>query len=59
MRKDVGLTQSELAGMLGKPQSYVNKYESGERRLDLPEVEEVCQAARRTRQAISGVMVGT
>lgn len=45
--------------MLGKPQSYVNKYESGERRLDLPEVEEVCQAARRTRQAISGVMVGT
>jgi transcriptional regulator with XRE-family HTH domain len=36
-RKDAGLTQVELAGRLARPQSYVSKYESGERRLDLIE----------------------
>ena len=44
VRKQRGLTQLELADLLGKPQSYVSKYESGERRLDLPEIERVCQA---------------
>lgn len=37
-------TQSDLAEGLGKPQSYVSKYESGERRLDFVEVAEVCDA---------------
>lgn len=36
-RKSVGITQSELAERLGKPQSFVSKFESGERRLDFPE----------------------
>jgi transcriptional regulator with XRE-family HTH domain len=36
-RKKTKLTQAELANLLGKPQSYVAKYESGERRLDLIE----------------------
>nr|WP_230589721.1 helix-turn-helix transcriptional regulator [Pseudomonas chlororaphis] len=31
------LRQVEIAARLGKPQSFVSKYESGERRLDLPE----------------------
>lgn len=36
-RKESGLTQQQLAERLGKPQSYVSKYERGERRLDVVE----------------------
>lgn len=36
-RKAAGLTQAEVGERLGRPQSYVNKYESGERRLDVVE----------------------
>ncbi len=43
-RKSRGLRQAELASLLGKPQSFVSKYESGERRLDLVELGEVCSA---------------
>jgi transcriptional regulator with XRE-family HTH domain len=32
-----GLHQAVLADRLGKPQSFVSKYERGERRLDFPE----------------------
>jgi transcriptional regulator with XRE-family HTH domain len=38
------LTQQEVALRLGKPQSFVSKYESGERRLDVIEFLEVCEA---------------
>ena len=34
-RKSAGLTQAEVAGRLKKPQSFVAKYENGERRLDV------------------------
>jgi transcriptional regulator with XRE-family HTH domain len=44
MREDAGLTQAVLAGKLGKPQSYVSKYGSGERRLDLIELHQICKA---------------
>ena len=44
VREEASLTQAELAERLGKPQSYVSKYESGERRLDLPEIERICSA---------------
>ena len=37
-RTKAGLTQTEVARRLGKPQSYVAKYEAGERRLDVIEL---------------------
>jgi transcriptional regulator with XRE-family HTH domain len=43
VRKDAGLRQTELAKRLGQPQSFVSKYESGERRLDLLDLEQVCR----------------
>ena len=43
-RQTAELTQTELAQLLGKPQSFVSKYESGERRLDLIEFLAVAEA---------------
>ena len=37
-RKDAGLTQIEVARKLGRPQSFVAKCESGERRVDVIEL---------------------
>jgi transcriptional regulator with XRE-family HTH domain len=37
-RIKIGLTQKEAADILGKPQSYISKIESGERRLDVIEL---------------------
>lgn len=45
IRTDAGLTQAAMAKKLGQPQSYVSKYESGERRLDILELGQVCHAA--------------
>lgn len=43
-RKRAGLTQVAVAKKLSKPQSYVAKYERGERRLDIVELLEVATA---------------
>ena len=43
-REAAGLTQTEVAERLGKPQSYVAKTESGERRLDVVEFVALVQA---------------
>jgi len=38
-----GLTQAEVAKRLGKPQPYVSKCESGERRIDVVELQEFAE----------------
>ena len=38
-RTDAELTQAHVADALGKPQSFVSKVESGERRLDFVELQ--------------------
>lgn len=43
-RKKAGLTQAEVAERLGRPQSFVAKYEGGERRLDVIEFIQVSGA---------------
>lgn len=51
-RQEKGLTQADVAMRLGKPQSFVSKYESGERRLDVIEFLEVCEAVSTSAQSI-------
>ena len=41
-RLSADLSQQQLADKLDKPQSYVSKFENGERRLDLLEVLSIC-----------------
>jgi len=43
IRQKNGITQVELAQKLGVPQSFVSKYESGERQLDILELRQICQ----------------
>lgn len=43
-RESTGITQRELARRLGRPQSYVSKVETCERRLDYVELLELCRA---------------
>ena len=43
-RERAGLLQSDVAERLARPQSFVSKYESGQRRLDLVELNAVCDA---------------
>jgi transcriptional regulator with XRE-family HTH domain len=44
LRREGGLTQVEVGKRLGVPQSFVSKYESGERRLDVIELRHVAEA---------------
>jgi transcriptional regulator with XRE-family HTH domain len=61
-RLEAGLSQVELARRLGRHQSFVSKYESGERRLDVLELREICAElgvslaifVRRLERALSG-----
>jgi transcriptional regulator with XRE-family HTH domain len=43
-RRAAGMTQSALAAKLDRAQSYVAKYEQGERRLDVIEFLEITEA---------------
>ena len=44
IRTEAGLRQDDLAERLEQSQSFVSKYESGERRLDLLELQHICRA---------------
>lgn len=43
-RERAGMTQVELAGILGQSQSFVSKVESGDRRLDLVQLHIILNA---------------
>lgn len=43
LRTRKGITQAELSSALGMAQSFVSKYEMGERRLDFVEVDRICR----------------
>lgn len=43
IRIESGLRQLDLAEKLGEHQSFVSKYESGERRLDILEIRRICE----------------
>jgi transcriptional regulator with XRE-family HTH domain len=43
-RRKAGLTQAQLAKRLKKPQSFIAKYEGGERRIDVVEFVAIVRA---------------
>lgn len=45
-RKSAGLTQAQVAFRLGRPQSFVAKYENGERRIDVVEFLAIASALK-------------
>jgi len=51
-RLEAGLTQQQLSLALDRPQSFVSKYESGERKLDFVEVLDICASLDITPQSV-------
>lgn len=47
-RETAGLTQTQVAHALGRPQSFVAKCESGERRVDVVELEDFAELYHRS-----------
>lgn len=45
-RDEAGLTQEQVAQRLKRPQSFVAKYEAGERRIDVVEFLQIAEALR-------------
>ncbi|EMI44892.1 helix-turn-helix domain-containing protein [Rhodopirellula sp. SWK7] len=66
-RERANLRQADVAERLEKPQSFVSKYESGERRLEVLELLDVCEAmditlvnfVRRLEKRLAGSKPGT
>ncbi len=53
LRLAAGLRQIDLAERLGVKQSFISKYESGERRLDALELRRVCHSLNTTLAAFA------
>ena len=51
-RDRAGLTQSQLAKLLRKPQSFVSNYERGQRRIDVLELLRIVEALKGDPQAV-------
>ena len=51
-RKKQGLTQKNLAEILKKPQSYVSKYEIGEKNIDVIEFIKISKSINTTPSAL-------
>ncbi|WP_246764936.1 helix-turn-helix domain-containing protein [Ensifer sp. PDNC004] len=45
-RKSAGIIQVELGKLIGQRQTFVSKYELGERRLDVAEYVRICRALK-------------
>lgn len=43
-REKAGLSQRAVAARIGKPQSYIHKWECGQRQLNLIDLRDVCVA---------------
>jgi ribosome-binding protein aMBF1 (putative translation factor) len=52
LRTEAGVTQTQLAQRLRRPQSFVSAYEAGQRRLDLIDVEQIAKALGTTLTAV-------
>jgi transcriptional regulator with XRE-family HTH domain len=52
LRLEAGLTQVQVAERLDEPQSFVSKYEAGERRLDVVELRQITRVLGTTMQAV-------
>jgi transcriptional regulator with XRE-family HTH domain len=46
IRMEAGLRQADMARLLKQSQSFVSKYESGERRIDFLELRQICRALK-------------
>ncbi len=57
-RKAKGLRQEDLARRLGKPQSFVTKYETRKRRLDFAETVRILDALEVSVDAAARVVLG-
>ena len=56
LRHQKGLRQADLAERLGQPQSFVSKYETGERRLDILELRLVCRLLGLSLEAFASML---
>jgi transcriptional regulator with XRE-family HTH domain len=57
IRLQAGLKQTELARLLGHSQNYVSKIELGEKRMDLHELNDFCEACGTTLLSVVRIYV--